>query len=273
VRIIGRARTLEDSITTVNVDRDVITKNIKASREFLFPRIVGNSPAHNGVAVLCGSGPSLTDPGNLSEIRSLVEKGAQVFGLGNSSNVLLEHGIHPHATVIVDAREGNIDFVNPRVRRHYLATQCDPGVIRKASDGGGHVTLYNAVVDYDVYDEGELVIGGGYTVGLTAACLVWTLGFRDIHLFGYDSSHRGSQKHAIPQEINADEDTIVLQVGDEIFQTSPAMAKQARRFCDIVQVLATQGADVSIHGDGLLPYACRQLSNMTQAREVNRDAV
>lgn len=271
VRIIGRARTLDDAIATVNVDNDLIIRNIKSSKELKLPRIIGNSPAHNGVAVLCGSGPSLTDPDSLSAIRDLQEKGAKVFGLGNASNILLDHGIHPHASVIVDAREGNIDFVNPRVRRHYLATQCDPGVIRKAADSG-HATLYNAIVDFNVYDEGELIIGGGLTVGLTAACLVWTIGFRDIHLFGYDSSHRGSQKHAVLQAINQGEDIIVLQVGDKMFQTSPAMAKQARRFCDLVQVLATQGASVSVHGDGLLPYACRQVHMMIQEIEVTRDA-
>jgi hypothetical protein len=90
-------------------------------------------------------------------------------------------------------------------------------------------------------------------------CLVHTLGFREQHLYGYDSSYEEGEHHAYPQE-QTDQEQRTLEVyakgpdGEmKKFITNFAMAKQAELFPKTVEVLVEAGTKVMVHGTGLIP--------------------
>ena len=159
-------------------------------------------PPHGGHAVLVGSGPSLSK--YLPSLRARAEHGQTIFALNGAAEWLYKKGFRPEYQVIVDAREHNKHFVRyPWAKQLLLASQCHPSLFDY-----GTPTLWHPVIEgiEELLGTRECaLIGGGTTVGLSAMCLAYTLGYRNIHLFGYDSCHEDDQSHAWKQDQNARE--------------------------------------------------------------------
>lgn len=211
-------------------------------------------PAHDGQAVIVGGGPSLAR--TLPEIRQRVADGQTVFALNGAARFLNEQGIIPHVHVIIDARPENARFIlESRAQEYMLASQCAPEVF--AAVGACLVGVFHmnteGIADILPSDREATLISSGTTVGLAAMALAYVLGYRAIHLHGFDSSYETGH-HAYPQASN-DTDTVVdVMVGDRVFKAAPWMVVQAQQF----QILATQliEADtlITVAGDGLLPH-------------------
>jgi hypothetical protein len=105
-------------------------------------------------------------------------------------------GIVPDAHVIIDARLDNVQFLqNSRAETtYYLASQCHWVVFDKLQRAGRNI----------VYCDLEAMGDCGTTVGTHAILIAHVEGFRDIHLFGFDSSYRNDEGHAYPQPLNAE---------------------------------------------------------------------
>ena len=100
--------------------------------EQLLGNIKANSPgrtwlkleeAHDRVAVLCGSGPSLAD--TLPEIRGHAARGDVIFGLNAAAGFLFENGILASYQAIADARAATADLIGP-AKEHLFASQVSP---------------------------------------------------------------------------------------------------------------------------------------------------
>jgi hypothetical protein len=108
------------------------------------------------------------------------------------------------------------------------------------------------------------LIGGGSTVGLSSMVIAHILGYRKIHLFGYDSSvsHiKGCTKdHAYEQGVMGDDWTVdvVTQDGDIKYRAAPWMVKQAQEFFPLANELSQDGTIITVEGDGLLPQMARE---------------
>jgi hypothetical protein len=105
---------------------------------------------------------------------------------------------------------------------------------------------------------------------LTALALCYALGYRQMHLYGYDSSDRDGASHAYAQmESGAENDRRDIWFGRECFSCSPAMYAQAQAFPDFAALLANNGVTITVHGSGLLPTiarsVARQILTMAQA--------
>jgi hypothetical protein len=85
------------------------------------------------------------------------------------------------------------------------------------------------------------------------------MGYRDLQLFGYDSSWRPAngdgriQQHAFHQKMNDGDPSCIVNYRGVEYQTSLTMKLQAERFQYVAADLAEMGATVTVHGDGLLP--------------------
>jgi hypothetical protein len=151
---------------------------------------------------------------------------------------------------------------------YILSSQCDPGLF--------DVLKHEDVMVLHMGTEGILehlppgtkatLIGGGFTAGLSALNAVYTLGYREIHLYGYDSSDADDgNAHAYPQDENDPEKArIEVWCCGRKFRTSFAMYAQAERFQKYAEMLAEAGAVIYVHGDGLLPTIAREMER-TQA--------
>lgn len=238
-----------------NTEDSLLFENIRAN--CLKPlEWVKQVDAHEGHAVIVGGGPSARDC--LPSIRWRQSLGQKVFALNNAAKMLTENGITPDYQVMVDARKHNLAFVG-NSKEQLLASQCDPSVI----DAAVKPTLWHPVikdVETIIGDSREYaLIGGGTTVGLSAMCLAYTLGYRKIHLYGYDSSHRETQSHAYPQPQNDKEPVVKVTAYGKTWDCSLAMAYQAELFPDVANQLIQLGCILTMDGDGLLPTAFRHL--------------
>lgn len=97
------------------------------------------------------------------------------------------------------------------------------------------------------------MIAGGASVGLSALCLSYVLGHREFHCYGYDSSHAAGAGHAYAQPMNDIIPTLATAWGDRTYISSVAMKAQAELFLIQARFMQEIGADIHVHGDGLLP--------------------
>jgi hypothetical protein len=254
----------EGGITPVSVDCNV-------SDEGLFSNVRENGKRglsdvqieqEKGVpAVVVGGGPSAGDEEQLDQILKLKSEGAVVFALNNAAAFLMEHGIRPDYQIVLDARIGNVDFVRyDRADCLLLASQCSPMLFDVALERGASVRIWHPVIEGIEPHTGvdsPCLIGGGTTVGLSGLCLVYTLGFRNIHLFGYDSCNMKDKTHAYDQPMNAGSELVRVSLNDRTFHASYAMAAQAKKFPYLAEELMKLGCNLSMYGDGLLQEIMR----------------
>jgi hypothetical protein len=87
------------------------------------------------------------------------------------------------------------------------------------------------------------------------------LGYRKIHLYGFDSSYREDTHHAYMQNLNDADFIVDVLAGDRKFRASPWMVQQAEEFCSLATYLADEGCIITVAGDGLLPHLAHELAN------------
>lgn len=249
--------------TTCNTADDVLFAHIEQNSRLPIPWLK-SVPAHDGHAVIVGGAPSVADW--IEEIRYRKSIGQSIFALNNAAKFLHDAGIQADYQIIVDARESNGAFIG-YAKHHLLASQCHPSLFDKASS----VTLWHQEYpdDMERLDSSlpascpdHALIGGGTTVGLSAMALVYALGYRKLHLYGYDSSSRGEKTHAYDQ---SDPQSVpcTVTVSGKTFESTLAMARQAELFPQLSDTLIDLGCFITIRGDGLLPWT----SKMSSVRE------
>jgi len=244
-----------------------ILANVKLNATRAVPWM-GSVAAHEEHAVIVGGGPSLA--GSIDEIARRRDDGQTVFALNGAVEYLARHGIAADYQIVIDAREANQKFItNNGCRTRLLASQCHPSVFDRASaldsEGCGATVMFHMAMDGlpDALPKGRQVtqVCGLVTSGLTAMSVAYALGFRMLHLYGYDSSDADDGgAHAYPQEqTDAEQKRLDVNVDGKHFRCSFAMYKQAEQFPAFAQMLADNGATITVHGDGLLPTLARQM--------------
>lgn len=243
-----------------NTEDAGLFSNVSRAMELGLPE-VNKQPITPQHAVICGGGPSLAD--TLENIRELKNKGAKVFALNNTAKFLAKHGIRADAQILVDPRGGNVEFVDEVwTDEVFLASQCHPDLFDKCKEIGYPVRLWHAATDglekYAPQLGGKHChVGGGLTVGLAGLCLLHVLGHRQIHLFGYDSSHAQGKSHAYRQDMNRDDEMVTAAVENRLFHCSLAMVGQAHEFKNVSTMLQDFACTLHVYGDGLLPTLWR----------------
>lgn len=242
---------------TCNTPDNKLFANVAANSLLDVPWI-HTAEAHEGHAVICGGGPSLGD--TLDEIRWRQSIGQTIFALNQSAQFLVDNGIEPDYQVILDARPQNVEFCMC-AKNILLGSQVDPSLFVKA---GIDAILWHPVIegiDAHIPPEKKVtLIGGGTTVGLSSMALAYTMGYRKIHLFGYDSCHAGGQSHAYKQSMLGNEQMAEVVVNGKTFYASLTMARQAELFPTLCNNLIDLGCIITVDGTGLIPEIARSMS-------------
>jgi len=250
----------QEIVTGVNTPDDVIFHQIDINSaralSWIEPR-----EAHDGVAVIVGGGPSLKK--SIAMLQGHANVGHTIFALNNTANFLNQHNIRPNVQLIVDPRPENLSFVKDRPASSYiLSSQCHPSLF-DALEGEAIAVLQLAIEGiYNHIPKTATVVSGTTTAGLYALNTIYTLGYREIHLYGYDSSDADDgEAHAYPQnETDPEKKRLEVWVAGKRFRSSFAMYKQAEKFQGIAQMLADAGATIHVHGDGLLPTIAHEMT-------------
>lgn len=242
-------------LVVCNTSDEELTSNILYNSASDVPW-VGFHVEHSREIVLCGGGPSIAD--HLDEIRQHQASGATLWAMNGAAQFLRLNGIEAEAQVIADAKPETVGLYDPATPLHYLASQCD----RQMFEQKGHQILWHLAISEDMdkwfpkakrQAGGYALIGGGATVGNSAMCIAYVLGYRTFHLYGYDSSHKNDESHAYPQEMNRFIPTVNVEWAGKTYKTSVAMKAQAEKFQLTAQALKRENCQIHVHGEGLLP--------------------
>ncbi len=254
-----------------NVPLEQIRKQAKHSATLGLPRLK-SQPARRGTAspfigkvAIIGGGPSLGDPVIQAEISLLRPHGYAIWALNGSYDWLLDCGLVADAHVILDARHGNTRFLrNTQAETtYYIASICSSMVYNQLIREGREIVRF----DLDVMGD------CGTTVGTHAIAVAFTEGFREIHLYGYDSSYRGDAGHAYEQALNGEERIVDAHIGEKTFKAAPWMVRQAQDFDGLAAAIVGAGGMIAVHGDGLLPYLAQQMIPPPRAARVRAEEV
>jgi hypothetical protein len=99
---------------------------------------------------------------------------------------------------------------------------------------------------------GAYPIYGGSTCLSRAPNLAWALGYREVHIFGGDSSFT-HKTHVHGGELP--ENTIEARVNGDVYKTTRAMMSQAVEFVEQMPEWSRMNPplSVSVYGEGLMP--------------------
>jgi uncharacterized Rossmann fold enzyme len=211
---------------------------------------------HSDVAIMIGGGASVED--HIKEIHELRNAGGTVFAMNGASKWATDQGINVDYQVIADAKAETSTLIDPLANNYLLASQVHADTMNAVmgikEPKLWHLETGNIEADFAPKEKygGYALIGGGASVGNSAMCVAYTLGFRELHLFGYDSSHTDDRSHAYDQPMNTNMPCVDVKWGGETYKTSVAMKAQAEKFQMTSQALEQVGCDLKVYGDGLL---------------------
>lgn len=205
--------------------------------------------------VIVAGGPSLE-----SSWLGIPLLGGDILALNNAYGFLLERGITPDYFMLMDARPENIDFLKTKseTTRHFLAAQVHPSIFDALSTSWVNLFLTThpdslTATEHILDKPKHRLCSPVGTVGIKALSLAYALGYRELHLFGYDSSYSGEQHHGFTQALNDEAKTIDVYLSGKEYRTTPALAHQATEFCDLAAGMTRMGFDIQLHCSGLLP--------------------
>ena len=249
---------IDETIPVVcNTGDQEVLGNITAAVALDLPWLQLAEP-HDGTAVIVGGGPSMKPL--LPMIAAHQRSGHKVFAVNGTIPSLSMAGVNPDFFVLLDAKPSNVDFVRPHKDTKYLiASQCNPVVF--AALEGYDVTIWHPSfpgIWPIIGDKPGAVIGGGSSVGLLALSVAFCMGYRNIHVYGLDSSYsKDGKAHAYDQD--ADDDREFYHVNGVEYPASKWMVRQAVEFQDVAVQLAAENTVIQVHGHGLLPAVAKAM--------------
>lgn len=191
---------------------------------------------------VAGGAPSLQDTKD--------ELDGYICGINGSVPYLYDNGIKAQACGVLDP---HVDIEPIKGVHYYVSSMAKPEVFEALKDC--HVVMWHSsgpIGAEEVLKERDkdyLLIGGGSTMGLRWLNLGYTIGFRDFHLHGLDSSYRDGETHAYKDH----DRTQMMTVNGR--QTSPNFVQQVSDFPVIMDRFAQDDMDkinVQLYGEGLL---------------------
>lgn len=221
------------------------------------PRCIKRVERKGKVAIVA-SGPSATD-----YVELLKSWEGEIWGV-NGAFVWLQHrGIKPSAFIGLDPEPILKDYlINcPDDATYYLAAQVHADVFDHLK--GKNVRLWFPADDQVKYPFGAQSVFGGTTCLGRAPNLAYLLGYREVHLFGCDSSFT-DRSHVYGDKGEIPGGSFPVEMGGRTFLTTRQMMQQACDFCEAMVEWARPGDDgsaplnVSLYGDGLLQEMFKQ---------------
>jgi ubiquinone/menaquinone biosynthesis C-methylase UbiE len=245
------AKNILSLMTCVNTSDKDLVRNLEACKALNLPTVQMGTALKERPLLICGSGPSLE-----YTIRMFDLKQCDIMALNGAYRTLLSWGIVPNYYVQLDARHVNVNFLDDiRPETSYiLASQCHPAVFERLKYHAVHVFHMHVPTAHKVFPGQPLYVGGGGTVGLSAMAIAAVLGYRELHMLGYDSSVTDDRLHVIPQEQNANPELMDVWIDETKYMTTAAMAEQVNDILPWCNVLnrTFDGIQLNFVGRGLL---------------------
>jgi hypothetical protein len=236
-----------DEVFEINVVSDSSTRQsyIDSAIARNLPRVVTRKRRSGKVAVVA-SGPSVAD-----YVDTLKNWDGEIWGINRAFEWMRHRGIKPTGFLGLDPEWFLVECLPniPEDVTYYLAAQVHPGVFDHLKDRNVRL-WFMADGQVKMPADAHLIYGGSTCLG-RAPNLAYALGYRDVHVFGGDSSYTHKQyvhggdlpANWVPAELNG-----------RIFKTQRNLIQQASEFVEQMVEWA-RGDDpmsVTLYGDGLM---------------------
>lgn len=172
------------------VDNSVIVNNVRKNLKLIKNWVNKALKVNEEEIVICSAGPSL----NSADIKPYYDRGVKIVAVKHALDKLMDDGIIPWACILLDPRAHVADFVKYPHQdiTWFVASMVDPAVTEHLLKSGCNVIGYHAVVGAGETEElraGDLLIEGGSATATRGISLLEALGFREMHLYGYDACY------------------------------------------------------------------------------------
>lgn len=258
-----------DSVVTYlpNRHRDYFVDNHKAALKRCLPKfndLPGLGTERSTPLAVIGGGPSL----KLAEIEQF---NGERMVCGTAHGHLRRNNVRfDYAVAYEPDPVETLFFMNPLKTAHYLvATHCHISLFDVLQ--ACRVSVWCSAGDMPRWHLPWPPVGGGCMVALRAIPLAVIMGYKDLHLFGIDSSFSDDGEYAYDQrEFGAAYRTPTLihrKVGDRSFMTSRAFDLQARQ---LMSMLDKWGHlfKVTVHGDSMIAAMVKEREDANGADRV-----
>jgi hypothetical protein len=217
----------------------------------------------SGPIAVLGGGPSVDS--QVEELRKLVAEGVPLITIARMYPWCLDHGITPTYVVSLDCseeQEKGFERIDPDTT-HFVAGVTRPEIVDNIKAAGAPIYLFDARDDRKIKtmrrDAGYevcTVINSGGTVVLTCINVALTLGFNDLHIFGFDLMFPNLERTHATGIAGQSVDQQVLQVninGEDVL-TSPSFIEFARQALDVFGAGHTLGMlySVRFYGESII---------------------
>ncbi len=105
------------------------------------------------------------------------------------------------------------------------------------------------------------MVTGGCAAVTRAMMLAMPMGYREVHIYGGDSSFAAGDTHI--RKSTTVEKRMAVKCNGRVFEVAPWMTMQVNDLEKLAPVIKPLGIMVHFHGDGLLQYAARTLGFRT----------
>lgn len=201
---------------------------------------------------IVGGGPSVAHDVDRLRNWKAQHPYAEVWCVNAALDWLIERGVHVDGFVACDSHPliGKYLANAPDGPTYYLSSTCHPEAFDAVK--GKDVVVWHAGVNDLEYPKGHGVVGGGPTIMTRAPMLAYCLGYRDVHLFGADSSYGGDSSHVYPG-MHVPQKLFNVRLDGVVYVTEAELLHQAAYFQAIQDWFVTRGAHFAVHGTGLGP--------------------
>lgn len=198
-----------------------------------------------GRAALVSGGPSAI------EQIDLIRKFEHVIACGSAGDWLMAQGIVPTYCVAFDPGDDHARFYKEATRgiTYLVASTCDPSLFDHLARCD--VRIWHPFDDLGAeFYNNEPRVGGGSTVTLRAIALAHIMGYRELHMFGFDSCYISGFEHGYPYRQDRPE-AFQVNYGGHVFTVTPQLLQQAYEFMAMYHDHQHEIA-IKVYGDGLI---------------------
>lgn len=231
----------KNSLPDEKIQENII-KNVEFCRLKGIPEICP-CEIHDGVAYLIGGAPSYKKEHIFKEILEYKNyDNHYIFVSKTSHDYMIDNGVIPHGCIYLDPREHLISYAERSHKdvTYFVASQCDPNVIRTLNNKNVKIYLYHVLVDAgedSLFERLKIQsppVVFGSTSMIRGILMLNLLGFYKFKLFGLDSSYEkkpkkvhGYNQKKLPLQVVVDfNDGTVSNKSENVFWTDAEMVVQ-----------------------------------------------
>ena len=271
------------------VSKDYIKNNIQTNINLIDPnRWIEKHPPHKETGIIVSAGPHL----DYKKLKSFIKKnpGTKVLTVKHGYPGLLKNNIKPWGCIVLDPRPITGKSTHNIIRKDlfetidpttnfFVASMTDPSVTNFLLDNNARIWGWHAFTDSlrEEKEQGAIIqnqqvklneelgipkgatlITGGTCAAMRSIGMFHTMGFRDIHLFGFDCCRKKPTKKEMTETVGDIEGGetpkpkyIQVNVKDKTYWTTGELLAMAQ---DCEKIFSDSSLDgiLSFHGEGTM---------------------